>query len=227
MQNHAPFNAVLPPGVGEGAEYFWNDQSARALGAAHLMDGLLVSLLVGEHWTAPWIRAVRNKLVEAADGDIAVAEEDVDVRHAAAPDHVRSHEDWIKQVGVLDLGSGAELWEARAAILPHLQFLPRVEEQMRALRPEWVLPAAWELRRIDDAIADWDPSVSPFPIWRSRVTPEGEQRKRLCEFTDFDGVDRIFDLHGRFTPGEGRVYFRLVPQERTARIANIGLKLGI
>src|SRR5262249_14191731 len=132
-----------------------------------------------------------------------------------------------KRVGVLDLETGAELWEARMAMLPHLQFLPRVEEQMRELRPEWVIPAAWELRRIDDAIADWDPRVRPLPIWRSLITPEGEQRKRLCAFTDVDGVQRPFDLHGRFTPGAGRVYFRLVPEERTARIASIGLKLGI
>jgi hypothetical protein len=64
-------------------------------------------------------------------------------------------------------------------------------------------------------------------MWRSRVTPESETRRHLCKFADFDGESRIFDLHGRFTPGEGRIYFRLVPQERTATIAYIGLKLGI
>ncbi|MGH3276606.1 MAG: hypothetical protein ACRDNZ_20045 [Streptosporangiaceae bacterium] len=42
-----------------------------------------------------------------------------------------------------------------------------------------------------------------------------------------DDVERTFDLHGRFTPGAGRVYFRLAPQDRQARIAHIGLKLGI
>jgi hypothetical protein len=45
MQNRAPFSAVLPPGAGAGADYLWAGRPARALGAAHLLDGLAVSLL--------------------------------------------------------------------------------------------------------------------------------------------------------------------------------------
>lgn len=65
------------------------------------------------------------------------------------------------------------------------------------------------------------------PVWRSKITVEGEQRKLLCRFTDLDGQVRVFDLHGRFTPGAGRVHFRLVPEEGKARVAHVGLKLGI
>jgi hypothetical protein len=95
------------------------------------------------------------------------------------------------------------------------------------LRVDWVLPLAWELRRIDGAIADWNPKMQAVPAWRSKISPEGEQRRQLCRFTDLDGKVRVFDLHGRFTPGEGRVHFRLVPEERKARVAYVGLKLGI
>jgi hypothetical protein len=59
------------------------------------------------------------------------------------------------------------------------------------------------------------------------VTPEAEQRKRLCMFVDLDGIERLFDWHARFTPGAGRIHLRLVPEEGKARIAHIGLKLGI
>jgi hypothetical protein len=59
------------------------------------------------------------------------------------------------------------------------------------------------------------------------VTPEAETRKRLCRFEDFDGIERTFDLHGRFTPGPGRVYFRLVPELGAATVAHVGAKLGI
>jgi hypothetical protein len=63
-----------------------------------------------------------------------------------------------------------------------------------------VVPVGLELRRIDDAIADWNPQIRPLPIWRSLVTPEHEMRKQLTRFADIDGVERVFDWHGRFTP---------------------------
>ena len=88
-----------------------------------------------------------------------------------------------------------------------------------------MVPVGLELRRIDDAIADWNPQIRPLPIWRSLVTPEHEMRKQLTKFADLDGVERVFDWHGRFTPGIGRIHFRLIAEERKARIAYIGSKL--
>lgn len=226
-QNRAPFSDVLPPGAGEGADYFWNGQAAKALGAAHLLDGLLVSLLTDTVWNASWIRADRQRLAQAANGEINVMPDSVGVRHAATQEHAEFHEDWIKQAGLPELKSGSEIWEARDDLFPQLQFLPRVKDNLYELRLDWVVQAAYELRRLNDAIEDWDPRQTREPTWRSKVTPEAEQRKRLCAFEDFDGNVRIFHLHGRLTPGHGRVYFRLVPEERKARIAHIGLKLGI
>jgi hypothetical protein len=227
MQNRAPFSDVLPAGVGESIEYRWESRLAEALGAAHLMNGLLVSLLANECWRVPWVAATRSALLESGDGQVTVIDDEVQVRHAAVAQHVTVHDEWLKQVGVLDLTSGPQLWKQRAALFPNLQFLPRVEGLLGELRDYWVLSLARELRRIDDAIADWDPKVHPVPRWRSLITPEHENRKRLCEFTDLDDRTRTFDWHGRFPPGAGRVYFRLVPEERKARVAHVGLKLGI
>lgn len=226
MQDRAPFSDVLPPGVGDGIEYRLGEQAAEAVAAAHLMDGLLVSLLLNKCWDVPWLNASRSVLTDDA-GHFSITDDEVQIRHAATLDHVAAHEEWIKQIGVLDLASGTEIWEQRAAIFPNLQFLPRVERLLRELREDWVTSLAWELRRIDGAIADWDPAVRSVPTWRSQITPEHEQRKRLCRFTDLDGETRVFDLHGRFHPGAGRVHFRLVHEERKARIAYVGLKLGI
>lgn len=226
MQSRAPFSAVLPAGAGEGVEYRWEQRVAKAIGAAHLMDGLLVSLLVAECWNVPWLFADRSILSEN-DGEVTVSDDKVQVRHAAADGHLIVHDEWLKRTGVLDLRNGAQIWEERAALFPNVQFLPRVERQLRELRPDWVTPLAWELRRIDDSLADWDVSVRSVPVWRSKITVEGEQRKLLCRFTDLDGQVRVFDLHGRFTPGAGRVHFRLVPEEGKARVAHVGLKLGI
>ncbi|WP_346174857.1 hypothetical protein [Streptomyces cuspidosporus] len=47
----------------------------------------------------------------------------------------------------------------------------------------------------------------------------------MCRFTDLDGETSTFDLHARFTTGAGRIHFRLVPEERTIRLAHIGSKI--
>jgi hypothetical protein len=102
-----------------------------------------------------------------------------------------------------------------------------VRGQLYGLRLDWVIPVARRLRTLDDAVAGWDPAVNREPDWGTKVTAEAEQRKLLCSFTDLDGTAQIFHLHARFTPDAGRIHLRLAPSERKARIAYIGLKLGI
>lgn len=227
LQNRAPFSAVLPAGAGDGVDYFWEGSPVQALGAAHLLDGLLVSLQLDEAWDSPWIRANRQQLVETISGEADIVTDTVEVRHAATLPHADVHEDWIKRVGLPELRHGGEVWESRADLFPNLQFLPHVRDHLYGIRVDWVTPAAYELRRIEDAIANWDPRLRRLPVWRSKVTPESETRRQLCRFVDLDGAERVFDLHGRFTPGHGRIYFRLAPEKRTAIVAHIGLKLGI
>ncbi|GAA2341825.1 hypothetical protein GCM10010246_28760 [Streptomyces cuspidosporus] len=53
----------------------------------------------------------------------------------------------------------------------------------------------------------------------------GRSGEAVCRFTDLDGETSTFDLHARFTTGAGRIHFRLVPEERTIRLAHIGSKI--
>lgn len=228
MQNRAPFSDVLPPGVAEGTEYTWNGHEAKGLAAAHLMDGLLVSILIDPVWDTPWIDATCEELIETVEGDLDTDLYPISARHAAKVEHAEWHDDWIKRIGRTIPRSGVEIWEARDELYPSLQFIPRVEAQLFGLRTDWVSPVVNRLRTLEEAVAEWEPKVSREPHWRSKITAEAEQRTRLyCSFADLDGVERIFDLHARFTPGAGRIHFRLVAEDRTARIAHIGLKLGI
>ncbi|MEU6555043.1 hypothetical protein ABZ915_32905 [Streptomyces sp. NPDC046915] len=45
-----------------------------------------------------------------------------------------------------------------------------------------------------------------------------------------DGITAPYDpcpgLHGRMTPGKGRLHFRLVPERTTFRLAHVGSKRG-
>jgi hypothetical protein len=43
----------------------WEQRLAKALGAAHLMNGLLVSLLVNECWRVSWLTASRSSLLDS------------------------------------------------------------------------------------------------------------------------------------------------------------------
>jgi hypothetical protein len=161
------------------------------------------------------------ELVDDADGSFdsyAVRQ-----RHAAKPEHMESHDDWTGQVGLTALRNGAEIWEARADLYPNLEFLPRVEDQLRGLEPEWILPVANRLRTLQEAVGKWNPKEEAEPPW-VRVTPEAEGRKRLCWFVD-GNVKELFDLHARFTPGDGRVHLRLIRAEGKVRIAHIGRHL--
>src|ERR1700678_3788134 len=93
LRQRAPFSDVLPQGAGEGVDYFWEGRPARALGAAHLLEGLLVSVLVDDRWDVSWVRADRHILVELDDGEADVRDADpVEVRHAATAEHLESHE---------------------------------------------------------------------------------------------------------------------------------------
>ncbi len=225
LQNRAPFSDVLPPDAGDGVDYEFEGRQALGLGAAHLMDGLAVSLALATDWETHQVELIRAVLAEQDGGDVAVIKEPVNVRHATSLLHLTFHEEHIKATGLSDLSSGQNLWQSRADFFGHLRFLPRVEDDLQRLPSDWLMPVARELSRLEKAISSWRPAESRFPAWLSHVTPEAETRKRACVFTDLDGVDRTFDLHARFTPRAGRLHFRLDPVSASAVVAYIGPKI--
>jgi hypothetical protein len=187
------------------------------------MDGLLVSIPVDPVWDTSWVDAMCMELDEESDGDPDFYP--VRQRHAAEPEHMEAHASWIGGAGLTSLRAGTEIWDARADLYPHLQFLPRVEGQLKTLVPEWVLPVANRLRTLEEAVALWNPRKDAEPPW-ANVTPEATGRREMCWFVDGD-VKKLFDLHARFTPGVGRIHLRLIHEESKICIAHIGRKLGL
>ncbi|MFB8773246.1 hypothetical protein [Streptomyces broussonetiae] len=226
LRNRSPVRSVYPAPDADGhLEYRYAGECALGLGAAHFMDGLAASLPVASQWQASSVGVRRAELVEHDDGSLDFVYETADVRHISAPPHVDEHLDWIRQSSLRMAATGRQIWERLADLYPRLQFLPRTEAQLSDLDPRWVVPVRRCLEKLDASAAVWDPAAMPEPEWRTRVTPEGETRKRVCRFQDLDGELRTFHLHARFTPGAGRIHFRLIGEEGKLRIAHVGGKI--
>ncbi|MFC9846245.1 hypothetical protein ACFWFF_04465 [Streptomyces sp. NPDC060223] len=226
LQNRSPVRSVYPtPDADGGLEYRHGGETVLGLGAAHFMDGIAVSLPVASEWQTPRVGLDRGELVELDDGSLEFESGTVDVRHVSAVLHVDEHRSWIRESSLARAVTGRQIWEGRADLYPHLQFLPRTEGQFSSLDPGWVVPVRRCMERLEAAVAIWEPEARPEPEWQTRVTPESQTRRQVCWFSDLDGELRLFELHARFTPGMGRIHFRLVPEERAIRLAHIGSKI--
>ncbi|MDT0346580.1 hypothetical protein [Streptomyces litchfieldiae] len=236
MQSKAPFKMAFPDGADFlDVEYRHRGETVEGLGAAHLLEGLGVSLPVEPRWDAARLLLEREQLVEDESGESGFAISQVDIRHASSEAHVDEHLSWIgdqlralRKDGLDEVRTGAELWKRRTAFFPRLQFLPRVEHDLGGLSADWIRSVCLRLAELDDTVTTWDPAAHPIaPKWRSYVRQEFESRRRLCWFTDLDGVDRLFDWHADIYFKKGRLHFRLVPEERTLRVAYVGGKRGV
>lgn len=236
MQSKWPHRAVFPEGEGfYEVDYSHREESAVGLGAAHLMDGIGVSLPVETWWDVPRLALRRAEMVTGDDGQPGIEVSDVEIRHASCPLHVDSHLSWIKDCvaavrkgGLGAVRQGSHLWEERTTLFPHLEFLPQVEQNLSGLPAAWVASVGRTLTVLDAAAADWDLNTDPIcPPCEVRIRPEYEVRRRLCWFTDLDGSEQLFDWHADFAPRPGRIHFRLVHEKATLRIAYVGRKLGV
>jgi hypothetical protein len=212
-----------------GVEYEHGGRVAEGLGLAHIFEGLAVSFKA-EAWLTPRIDLGRQFLTEDEQGEIKLQKDDVQVIHASSTSHVAEHHAWLETTGKPHFASYQDFVAERPGRLPNLKFLDRALKQIEAIKPG---TATWKsiFERLDElqaAVIEWDPASAPQPAWRSYVTGEGETRQRLCYFNDLDGTSRCFDEHARFTPGAGRIHFRLDASKKDPSliVAHVGEKLA-
>lgn len=120
--------------------------------------------------------------------------------------------------------NAAELWRSKSEIFSCIRFLRLCEDQLSALDPVAFKQVLDRLVELNASALSWPPG-SQSPSWRSKITPEYESREKFCYFPDDAGSVHLYELHARFTPGAGRIHFRLLHQERKIEIAYIGAKL--
>jgi hypothetical protein len=230
LQQKAPFAKVLS-GIDDSAvDYTWQGRSAAGLGAAHLVEGLAVSLALDPKWDLPQVEVDRCTLQETDDGDAVMVEDVVQVCHAFGPMHVGVHRGWICTTGLRDVSTGAQLWAERSDFFPDVRFLPRVEEQLTGLTIVSLPVVKGLLAGFQAAIVSWRTvgGTGPEPDWLTHVVPEHEQRRKLCWFDDpVTGTLDLFDQHTRFPPRPGRLHFRWDAATEKVIVAHIGRKLGV
>lgn len=209
----------------EASEYRVAGDTLVAFGDAHMSEGLLVSFRTSGAWDIEWAEGTRSHLVEL-EGEIQLMSEDVRVRHGSVESHLDAHLEWVSLAGTADVESGADLQSKCGQMFTKLRFLPRAEDQLKSLDPTWVAPVAQTLALMNRALVEWSPTSS-HPAWYTRVTADSQSRRAegLMDFRDFDGTVRTFDTHARFTPGHGRIHFKLDNSTRSATVAHVGYKL--
>lgn len=225
MRSKAPFQASAA--LGTNVEYTFHGRQAEGLGLADAVGGLAVSLPLGEDWAVPRVSVARTALVEDGRGEVVCREDSTEVLHASSGRHLAEHEEHLRTAGIEALTTGDAVWEARGDFFPSLRFLPRVEQDVRGMQAAHLLPVRQRLVEMEAAVSAWASDESVIaPRWRSKKADgEHDQRRLKLQFTDVDGVIRIFAEHLYFTPGPNRIYFRTDTSERTVVIAWIGRKV--
>ena len=220
--NRAPLSSFANLDA-DGCECKVDGVEARAVLFAHLLHTLIVSFPSKDLWRGP---SINIDLLEIGP-DARIVSTNLEVPNLACAEQVPLHRELLAEFRGIEIIDARNVWAHRAEWFPSLTFLARVEGDLKSLPFSSVAleQVVGRLFELEIAIGEWVPD-NGLPSWRSKVTPESEQRKGLCRFICADGQQRTYEWHARFTPGAGRIHFRMLAEERLAEVAYIGLKLG-
>ena len=226
MQNRAPLESEFGV-LGNDrclVEYAFGGSVCFGLGYAYELELLAVSIRSSESLDTSWLELSRESL---SDSDEPFLSDLVSVRHASRETHVSVHIDWLDRGDISKL-SADEVWLHRARLFGRINFLDRVQDDLRKMDARSLGAVKSRLTELQIALETWDTETTAEPSWLSKITPESESRIQsgVCDFRDTDGLTRTFSKHARYTPGAGRIHFRLVRTTGRIVVAYVGAKLG-
>lgn len=227
--------ATLPEDDAGGPEYrlpsdapTMPDCDATALGLAHDVGGLAISIPTHDHWRRPTVEVERTTL--NAEAETVVAR--LQTPNASEAAHVEHHAEKLRAASKPSIGNGAELWARRGELLPNLRFVPTARkpiEDLGAGDPN--LEQAFDrLLELDEAVGTWRADGSARCNYPFDVSPESTSRiqKGLLNIKDEEGVMRTFSDHCRYGPDENRIHFIVETEPvRHALVGHVGRKIGI
>jgi hypothetical protein len=194
---------------------------AEGLGLAHLYGGLPVSFSHDPRWNLPMISLNVEQLLEEGEKSDLIS-----INHASLPQHLEVHKAWLASIPRREVAGAHDLVSRRDEICPYVQFGPNVSADLSKLESPAFLQVFHYLCNLSDSVRDWD-EVNPTPQYPPGTNDESASRKALCNFPTIGGGTATFTWHGKYTPGAGRIHFRLERNPRRAVVGYIGRKLGI
>ena len=229
MASRAPFDVDFESVREElrgDLEFRYEGEEVIGLGLASWHDSLAVGVN-RPPWRTPELALQRFLVAESLAGELIEQEETVTCRHATTEQHVEHHAQWIDAERVDLPRTPDELWQYVDRWYPNIALHPRVRAQLVDLGA-----ASPGFSQVVEKLAALQASLGAWngvgvPDWGVHVTGEYGGREKLCWFEDLDGEERLFEQHARFTPGEGRIHFRLDGLNQRIVVAYIGRKLGI
>lgn len=212
----------LADGVGElisDDEIFHiDDIETIGLALAYMLNGVAISMESEEAWQVAKVSIIRE-----LENESKVLE----VNNISNENHADTHKEYLLNDAGCLYESGSELWGNRIEDFPGLTFLPRVQADLDIYENDPVSVASIQraLKMLSTSFVDWKIDGGKAVEYRIKVTPEYEQRKRLCYLKGPSNNKLLYDTHARFTPNAGRIHFYCDTQTKTGSIGYIGEKI--
>jgi hypothetical protein len=201
--------------------YRYAGEVVEGIGLADLYGGVPVSFRQEMRWRVPMLLLDVDQLIE--DGERSWSAE---IRHVSLIEHIELHRIWLISLRRRNFENVTDLCVNRAEFFPHLEFGPRIEADLRSLEPPALQRVVHYLHRLNDSVEEWDPADRPMPAYPPNTSDESEARKPLCHFPAPGGELAAYTWHGRYTPGPGRIHFRVERNPARVILGYIGRKIG-
>lgn len=217
------FNLVA---LSQSFEISFGGCSSEAFSVAHVLDCPLLSFNQ-EPWDEPILRCSYQELTDAGEVEEGDGLSLINLSHV---DHLILHRDWIQSRLIADIESLQELWDRKDELLAHLRFCPSVEGQLIGVGrndPRYRQIVA-KLFQLNDYFSRWkDGGFDPKQLPKCNPASK-ETLKRYASDYSFDGPggdNVVANWHVYFTPGAGRIYFDVDPDDRIGKVCHVGGKL--
>jgi hypothetical protein len=209
-------------------EYRHDGSPAKGFGVASVLDTIAISLDARGDWTVSHVDVQREWI--DLDGNGEVQSDNQRLKHASVTAHIDTHATWIRERVRMGAVDGRDLWDRRFQLFRGLEFCVSVKEQLAAIGASDVLfqPVYQRLRELDEFSLTW--AQGPFDKDKipTKTTPEHKQTLETSPeaftFRCPDGLNRLFSMHVRATPGPWRIHFLPIGPGSRLIIGRIGRK---